>query len=101
MYVYGIIPTLPPTSGTSEPRGAGKKLEREGDRRTTVTVLAIFLFIIGTLLVLAGALLILIGTFLITLGAALILMGMTLIAVGVFLLIRRLLRRERTQSHSW
>ncbi|MEU6012356.1 hypothetical protein [Streptomyces sp. NPDC047453] len=81
--------------------GAGKKPEREGGQETTVTVLAIFLFIIGTLLVLIGTLLILIGTFLIIIGATLILIGMTLIAVGAFLLIRKLLGRDRTKSHSW
>ncbi|MEV5086294.1 helix-turn-helix domain-containing protein, partial [Streptomyces sp. NPDC056159] len=38
---------------------------------------------------------------LITIGAILIFMGMVLIVVGAFLLIRRLLGRDRTQSHSW
>jgi hypothetical protein len=72
----------------------GRSQSGREDRRTTVTVLAIFLFTIGTLLVLIGALLILIGALLITLGV-------TLIAVGAFLLIRKLLRRDRTQPHSW
>jgi cytochrome c biogenesis protein CcdA len=81
--------------------GAGKGVEREGGQETTVTVLAIFLFTIGTLLIFIGALIILIGTFLIAVGATLIIMGMALIAVGAFLLIRRLLDRDRTRSHSW
>jgi hypothetical protein len=81
--------------------GAGKGVEREGGQETTVTVLAIFLFVIGTLLIFIGALIILIGTFLIAVGATLIIMGMALIAVGAFLLIRRLLDRDRTRSHSW
>ncbi|MBL3669111.1 hypothetical protein JL475_24580 [Streptomyces sp. M2CJ-2] len=81
--------------------GAGKGSEREGGQEATVTVLAIFLLVIGTLLVLMGALLALIGTFLITIGMALILMGAALIAVGTFLLIRKLLGRGRTRSHSW
>jgi hypothetical protein len=83
------------------PTGAGKAAEREGGQETTVTVLAIFLLIIGTLLVLIGALLVLIGTFLIATGVALILMGAALIAVGTFLLIRRLLGRDRGRSHFW
>ncbi|EFE66216.1 predicted protein [Streptomyces viridosporus ATCC 14672] len=81
--------------------GAGKGSEREGGQETTVTVLAIFLLIIGTLLVLIGALLVLIGTFLIAIGVALILTGAALIAAGTFLLIRRLLGCDRTRSHSW
>ncbi|GHE73946.1 hypothetical protein GCM10014715_30460 [Streptomyces spiralis] len=80
---------------------AGKESEREGGQEVTVTVLAIFLLIIGMLLVLIGALLILIGTFLIAVGATLILMGMAVIAVGAFLLIRRLLDHDRARSHSW
>jgi membrane protein implicated in regulation of membrane protease activity len=81
--------------------GAGKEPEREGGQETTVTVLAIFLLIIGALLVMIGALLIFIGTFLIAIGVALTLMGAALIAVGTSLLIRRLLGRDRTRSHSW
>jgi len=81
--------------------GNGKESEREGGQETTVTVLAIFLLIIGALLVLIGVLLVLIGTFLIAIGVALILTGMALIVAGTFLLIRRLLGRDRRRSHSW
>jgi hypothetical protein len=79
----------------------GRNKSGRENRRTVVTVLAIFLFIIGTLLVLIGALLILIGTFLIALGVTLIFTGLALIAIGAFLLIRKLLGRDRTKSHSW
>ncbi|GGW65552.1 hypothetical protein GCM10010503_48370 [Streptomyces lucensis JCM 4490] len=83
------------------PPGAGKEAEREGGQETTVTVLAIFLLIIGTLLVLLGAFLVLIGAFLIAIGVALILIGATLLAVGTYLLIRRLFGRDRGRSHLW
>ncbi|WP_333772786.1 hypothetical protein [Streptomyces sp. IBSBF 3136] len=76
-------------------RERGRSQSGRENRRAVVTVLAIFLFIIGTLLVLIGALLILIGTFLISLGAILIFTGLALIAVGVFLLIRRHFGRDR------
>ncbi|MEU3345204.1 hypothetical protein ABZ723_09390 [Streptomyces sp. NPDC006700] len=80
--------------------GAGKESEREGGQETTVTVLAIFLLIIGTLLVLIGALLVFIGTFLIAIGMILIIAGVALIAAGTFLLIRKLLGRDRTRPRS-
>ncbi len=63
-----------------------------------MAVLAIFLLTIGTLLVLLGVLLVLVGTLLTAIGVALIYRG-GLIAVGTFLLIRRLLGRDRTRSH--
>jgi uncharacterized membrane protein HdeD (DUF308 family) len=74
--------------------GKGKEPEWEEGQEATVTVLAIFLLIIGTLLVLIGALLV-------TIGVALILTGVALIVAGTYLLIRRLLDRDRTRSHSW
>jgi uncharacterized membrane protein HdeD (DUF308 family) len=75
-------------------RERGRSQSGREEQETTVTVLAIFLLIMGTLLVLIGALLI-------AVGATLILMGMALIVVGAFLLIRRLLDRDRTRSHPW
>lgn len=52
-----------------------------------MTVLAIFLLVIGTILIL-------VGTILIAIGTVLILMGMTLIAIATYLLIRRALKRR-------
>ncbi|GGW38444.1 hypothetical protein GCM10010503_13260 [Streptomyces lucensis JCM 4490] len=80
-------------------RERGKESEREGGQEAAVAVLAIFLLTIGTLLVLLGVLLVLVGTLLTAIGVALIPIGVALIAVGTFLLIRRLLGRDRTRSH--
>lgn len=66
----------------------GKGSESGGGQEATVTVLAMFLLIIGTILILLGTVLVVVGT-------VLILMGVALIAVGAFLLIRRVLRRRR------
>jgi hypothetical protein len=62
--------------------------ESEGGQEVTVTVLAMFLLIIG-------ALLMLLGTVLVVVGVLVILMGMALIAVAAFLLIRRVLGRRQ------
>lgn len=59
-----------------------------GGQEATVTVLAMFLLVIG-------ALLILLGTVLVVVGVLVILVGIALIAVAAFLLIRRVLRRRQ------
>ncbi|MGV9254080.1 hypothetical protein [Streptomyces sp. NPDC003697] len=59
-----------------------------------MTVLAIFLLVIGTLVIL-------VGTFLIAVGAILVVMGMALTGVAAYVLIRRLLGRDRERSHGW
>ncbi|MFF9806389.1 hypothetical protein ACF1G5_14865 [Streptomyces coeruleorubidus] len=66
----------------------GKESESGGGQEATVTVLAIFLLMIGTILIL-------LGTVLVVIGAIVILMGIALIAVAAFLLIRRVLRRRQ------
>lgn len=71
----------------------GRGQSREGGQEATVTVLAIFLLVIGTIVVL-------IGMILIAIGAILILMGMTLIAMATYLLVRRAFnRREQEKKH--
>jgi hypothetical protein len=68
--------------------GGRKESESEGGQEATVTVLAMFLLIIG-------AILILLGTLLVVIGAIVIFMGIALIAIAAFLLIRRALRRRQ------
>lgn len=75
-------------SGNVCDRGREGVRVRRGGQEATVTVLAMFLLIIGTILILLGTVLVVVGT-------VLILMGVALIAVGAFLLIRRVLRRRR------
>lgn len=62
--------------------------ESKGGQEVTVTALAMFLLVIG-------ALLILLGTVLVVVGVLVILIGMALIAVAAFLLIRRVVRRRQ------
>jgi hypothetical protein len=66
----------------------GRSQSRKGGQEATVTVLAIFLLTIGTILILVGMILIVIG-------AIVILAGIALIAIAAFLLIRRVLRRRQ------
>jgi hypothetical protein len=68
--------------------GGRKESESEGGQEATVTVLAMFLLIIGTILILLGTLLGIVG-------AIVILMGVALIAIAAVLLIRRALRHRQ------
>lgn len=77
----GAVGTCPDTFAT----GGWKESESEGAQEATVTVLAMFLLIIG-------AILILLGTLLVAIGVIVIFMGIVLIAIAAFLLIRRVLR---------
>jgi hypothetical protein len=67
--------------------GPGRVRVGEG-QEAIVTVLAMFLLIIGAILILLGTLLLIVGAFV-------IFMGIALIALAAFLLIRRALRRRQ------
>jgi hypothetical protein len=72
--------------------GGGRRgPESEGGEEATVTVLAMFLLIIG-------ALLILLGTIVVAVGVIVIFMGIALIAIAAFLLIRKLLRHQEQEG---
>ncbi|MFI7502370.1 hypothetical protein ACIBVL_28585 [Streptomyces sp. NPDC049687] len=65
----------------------GEESESEEGQEATVTVLAMFLLLIGTLVILLGMLLVVVGV-------VVIFMGIALIAIAAFLLVRRVLRHR-------